>query len=52
MVILAVIFPKADFADFVTSAPMKGFVATARAKVGLLSFFWFRDVFKHAKSLH
>jgi hypothetical protein len=52
MVILAVIFPKAHFADFVTTAPMKGLVATAWATVGLLALLRLGHVFKHTRSLH
>jgi hypothetical protein len=52
MIVLAVIFPKADFADFVTSTPMQGSATAAWTTVCPLSLFWFRDVFKHVKSLH
>jgi len=52
MIILAVIFPKADFADFVTSAHIKSFVATAGAPVGLRAFLRLGLVFKHTQSLH
>jgi hypothetical protein len=47
MVILAIIFPEAHFADFVTSASMKGFVTTTRATVGFLPFGGLGDVFRH-----
>jgi hypothetical protein len=47
MVILSIIFPKAHFADFVASAPVKGLVPAAWATEGLLVLLWFRDIFKH-----
>jgi hypothetical protein len=52
MVILAVIFPKAHFADFVSGAFAKSFVATTGASVGLLAFLRLGHVFKHTRSLH
>lgn len=52
MVILPIIFPETDRANFISSASVKCFVATARATVGLLWLIAFRDVFKHVKSLH
>lgn len=52
MIILAVIFPKAYFADLGTGAPVKSFVATTGAPVGLLAFLRLGHVFKHTRSLH
>jgi hypothetical protein len=49
MVVLPIIFPKADAADFKTSASTQGLAATARAAIGLLFFVSSRYVFKHAK---
>jgi hypothetical protein len=47
MVILAVIFPEADFADLETSAPTESFVTTAGAPICLIRFGGIGDVFKH-----
>jgi hypothetical protein len=52
MIILAIIFPKAHFADFVSGAPVKSFVATTGTPVGLLAFLRLGHVFKHSRSLH
>jgi len=52
MVILAIIFPEAHWADFVTTASVKGLVTTAWATVRLSLFGGFRDVFEHARILH
>jgi len=52
MIILAVFFPNAHFADFVSGAPVKSFVATTGAPVGFLAFLRLGHVFKHTRSLH
>ena len=51
MVILPVVFPKADLADFVTSAPMKRLESATWATVRLFRFVRFGNILKHTRIL-
>lgn len=52
MLILPIIFPKTDLADFILSTSVKGFVAATRATVGFVWLVRLGNVFKHAGILH